>query len=59
MLQPSKHHVTAMSMVSPEGTQDRNSMPTIKPSATAATPTMHPEGKELRMEKIGILAVDC
>ena len=36
-----------------------NRLPTIKPSATAATPTMHPEGKELRMEKIGILAVDC
>ena len=59
MLQPSKHHVTAMSMVSPEGTQDRNSMPTIKPSATAATPV--PQQctlRRVRMRKHRILALD-
>ena len=59
MLWPSSHHVTAMSMVSPEGTQDRNRMPTIKPSATAATPV--PQQctlRRLRMRKHRILALD-
>ena len=59
MLWPSSHHVTAMSMVSPEGTQDRNRMPTIKPSATAATPVPQ-QGtlRRLRMRKHRILALD-
>lgn len=43
MLLPSSHHITVAPVVSPDGTQNRNKMPTIKPSATAATPTVHPE----------------
>ena len=54
MLQPSSHHITATSTVSPEGTQDRNRTPAIKPSATAAHPAK--TLRRLRMGKHKILA---
>ena len=43
VLQPSSHHITASLMVSPEGTQDGNMMPTIYQSTAAATPVVYPE----------------
>ena len=52
MLQPSRHHITGAPAVSPEGTQDRKIMPTIKSSDTAAPPPhpmVHPE--EIQDEK--------
>ena len=51
----SHHHITTWPMVSPEGTQDKNSMPAIKPSVTAAPPTLCTL-KRLRMRKHKILA---
>ena len=50
MLQPSSHHFTAVQMVSPEGTQVGNRMPTIKPSV------VYPEG--MQDEKAQELAPD-
>lgn len=47
MLWPSSHHITAAPSDSPEGTQDANRPPALKPFDTAATPippVVHPEG---------------
>ena len=56
MLQPSSHHITAAQTVSPEGTQDGNRMPAIKPSATAAPQRCTLQG--LRMRKHRTVAPD-
>ena len=55
MLQPWSHHITASLTVSPEGTQDRNRLPPIKPSATAAT-SQWCTLRRLRMRQHRILA---
>ena len=55
MWQPSSHHITATLMVSPEGTQDGNMMPTIKSSDTAATP-QRSTARKLKVRKHRILA---
>ena len=57
MLQPSSHYITTTPMVNPEGTQDRNRMPTIKPSTTASTPQQCTL-RRLKMRKQRILAPD-
>ena len=58
MLQPSSHHIIATPTASPEGNQDGNRMPDIKPPDTAAAPSPRVHLRGLRMRRHRTLAPD-